>query len=883
MQVVSNRLGADSQPFRDFLVTVTLGHKGGNLAFPRRQRTPLGTIVFGALVRLLSYPVLLFLCPLGKSSRYNRTAVIGQTISHYLITEKLGEGGMGVVYKAEDTKLGRPVALKFLAPHLLRDEEGLKRFHREAKAAAKLDHPNICTVYEIDEVDGKTFIVMAFLEGLPLSKKIADGPLKLNEALSVAGQIAEGLEAAHENGVVHRDIKPDNVMLLKGLRGLVKIMDFGLAQLAGGSKFTREGTTLGTMAYMSPEQAQGAEVDRRSDIWSFGVVLYEMVSGQTPFRGDFDQAVVYSIVNEPPEPLTAVRTGVPKQLEDIVNKALSKKPEERHQHADDLVADLRRLQKEREFGQSRSAVPVPKRSRTGFYAAVTAVIAVALGLAAWLGVWSPTGREPQAPLRSVPLTSDPGLELHPTFSPDGNQVAFAWDGENRDNTDIYVKLVTGGRPLRLTTNPAVDSRPAWSPDGSQIAFFRRSEGSGGIFLVPPIGGIERRLAESPHLRGERFSGLSWSPDGKFLAVSDRTSPEEPFAIFLVSVETGEKRRLTSPPAQSLADHSPALSPDGRTLAFIRQSALVGDIYLVQVAEDETRRLTFNGQPRYLAWTPNGREIVFSSAPGGLSNSSLWRISSFGGMPELLSGTGGDAISPAISRRGTRLIYSRRTMDTNIWRLELSGLTTNRNRPTRLIASTHTDWFPQISPDGDRIAFESTRSGSPEVWVCDRDGRRPVQLTSFVDVNAGTPYWSPDGRWIAFDARPDGNGDIYVISADGGSPRRLTTEGSQEMIPSWSRDGKWIYFSSDRTGIFQVWKAPAAGGEAVQVTKKGGNGAFESPDGKFVFYAKPEGSPGDPTAVWRVPAEGGEEVAVLDSPRPVNGLAWAVVEQGILFH
>ena len=194
-----------------------------------------------------------------------------------------------------------------------------------------------------------------------------------------------------------------------------------------------------------------------------------------------------------------------------------------------------------------------------------------------------------------------------------------------------------------------------------------------------------------------------------------------------------------------------------------------------------------------------------------------------------------------------------------------------------------DIFPQISPDGDRIAFESNRSGSPEVWVCDRDGRGAVQLTSFVDVNAGSPSWSPDGRWIAFDAAPDGNADIYVISADGGSPRPLTTEWSEELIPSWSRDGKWIYFSSNRTGIFQVWKAPAAGGEAVQVTKKGGFVGFESPDGQFVFYAKPEGSPRDPAAVWRVPAEGGEEVAVLDSPRPVKGGAWAAVEQGDLFH
>ena len=204
------------------------------------------------------------------------------TISHYRILEKLGEGGMGVVYKAEDTKLDRPVALKYLAPHLLRDEEARKRFEREAKAAARLDHPNICTVYEIDEVGGTTFIVMAFLEGRPLSEKIKVGPLKLPEALSVATQVAEGLEAAHEKGITHRDIKPDNLMLMTGSRGLVKVMGFGLAQLAGGSKFTGEGTTLGTMSYMSPEQAGGAKTDSRTDIWSLGVVLYEMVAGQRP-------------------------------------------------------------------------------------------------------------------------------------------------------------------------------------------------------------------------------------------------------------------------------------------------------------------------------------------------------------------------------------------------------------------------------------------------------------------------------------------------------------------------------------------------------------------------------------------------------------------------
>ncbi len=217
---------------------------------------------------------------------------------------------MGVVYKAEDMKLGRTVALKFLAPHLLRSEEALKRFEREARAAASLDHPNICTIHEIDESKGRIFIVLAFVEGQSLAKKVTEGPLAIKEVLSVGAQLAEGLAAAHEHGVVHRDIKPDNVMLLKGSRGLVKIMDFGLAQLSGASNMTRDGTTLGTMAYMSPEQAEGGHVDHRSDIWALGAVLYEMTAGRPPFKGDFDQAVVYSILNEPPEPLTGVRTDL---------------------------------------------------------------------------------------------------------------------------------------------------------------------------------------------------------------------------------------------------------------------------------------------------------------------------------------------------------------------------------------------------------------------------------------------------------------------------------------------------------------------------------------------------------------------------------------------
>jgi serine/threonine protein kinase/tetratricopeptide (TPR) repeat protein len=276
--------------------------------------------------------------------------MIGQTISHYRILEKLGEGGMGVVYKAEDTKLKRTVALKFLPPELMRDSEAKERFLHEAQAAAALEHQNICNIYEIDETEDQIFIVMSCFEGQTLKEKIESGPLKIEEALKIVIQAAEGLQAAHEKGIVHRDIKSANIMVTE--KGQTKIMDFGLAKLKGQTKITKEGTTLGTAAYMSPEQAQGADVDHRSDIWSLGVVLYEMITGQLPFKGEYEQALVYSIINEQPEPLTALRTGVPIELERIVTKTLAKNPSERYQHADDLMVDLRNLKKDTKPGMS---------------------------------------------------------------------------------------------------------------------------------------------------------------------------------------------------------------------------------------------------------------------------------------------------------------------------------------------------------------------------------------------------------------------------------------------------------------------------------------------------------------------------------------------------
>ena len=573
--------------------------------------------------------------------------MIGQTISHYKILEKLGEGGMGVVYKAEDLKLERFVALKFLAPHLVQDEESRRRFQREAKAAAALDHPNICTIHEIDEAEGRVFLAMAYLDGSTVRQKVKQRPLKLDEALDIAIQAGEGLRAAHEKGIVHRDIKSANLMV--NARGQVKIMDFGLAQLAEQSKLTKTATILGTPAYMSPEQAQRLPADRRTDIWSLGVVIYEMVTGRTPFEGERQQAVLYAIATEQPEPITALRVGIPTELDRIVGKALAKKPDERYQHIDEMLVDLREMQKQAASGSrdTRRAPSASKpASRTPWYiAAAAVVIAVILGISAWLGVFGPAngaGDAPAETLQAVPLTSYPGSESSPSFSPDGNQVAFCWDGENADNLDIYVKMIGSETPLRLTTDPARDFSPAWSGDGRTIAFLRRLPGGRvAVLLIPAIGGPERLVAEISGPGVTSASSLAWGPDGKDLVVAERSSPGGPWALFLLSTESGKKRRLTSPPAKSRGDFGPAFSPDGRSLAFARRlGVFVSDIYLLALAEDltpngEPKRLTFQNLPSSSpTWTPDGREIVYASGRFGLSLVSLWRISvSRSGEPE----------------------------------------------------------------------------------------------------------------------------------------------------------------------------------------------------------------------------------------------------------
>jgi Tol biopolymer transport system component/DNA-binding winged helix-turn-helix (wHTH) protein len=485
-----------------------------------------------------------------------------------------------------------------------------------------------------------------------------------------------------------------------------------------------------------------------------------------------------------------------------------------------------------------------------------------------------------APINVVPLTTYPGRESQPAFSPDGNQIAFVWSGAKDDNTDVYVRLVDGGNWVRLTDDPGDDVNPVWSPDGRTIAFYRSSPEGDGIFLVPALGGAERKLTG---VWANRFgfgshTWIHWSPDGKWLVVSDKTSAEEPFSLFLFSPETGEKRRVTSPPVSVVGDCSPAFSPDGKRLAFVRViSALVGEIYLVSVNGGEPKRLTFDGAGvSNLAWTPNGREIVFGSRLGGKNR--LYRIPVEGGGAEWLAATGSEAQYPAFSRDGSRLAWRQNTSDEDIFRLGLKSGSENVPPVVSLIVSTALEASPRYSPDGKRIAFVSNRSGSDEIWVCGGDGENPIRLTSFRGPLAGSPSWSPDGKQIVFDCRPEGNADIYVVSAEGGQPRRLTTDPAEDIVPSWSRDGRWIYFTSNRSGRLQIWKMPAGEGEAVQMTRQGGFEPMESPDGRWLYFTQDRGS----SSIWRMPTAGGAETPLFDFHQKNYSRGWTVTSEGVYF-
>jgi Tol biopolymer transport system component len=819
----------------------------------------------------------------------------GTRLGPYEILAPLGAGGMGEVYRAHDPRLKRDVALKVLPAELASEPERLGRFQREAETLAALNHPHIVTIYSVEEADEHRFLTMELVEGKTLSKVIPRGGLPLSRFFQIAIPLAEAVSAAHEKGVIHRDLKPGNVMVTEEDR--VKVLDFGLAKLREGVRgevdtqsptepATGPGRVMGTAPYMSPEQVQGRALDHRSDVFALGIMLYEMATGEPPFGGDTFADVASSILKDDPVSVTERKADLPRDLAKLIRHCLEKEPRKRLQTTLDLANELEELRREVDSGEALTSGGAPVvSSRAGGKRRIWLVVgaaAVALALAVGALLLRRNVQPPEAPIEITPFTSDGGYKSFPQLSPDGEKVAYAWTGPEDDNWDIYVKpLGVGARSIRLTDHPALERIHAWSPDGRRIAFVRQVEGKFDLYAVPSLGGQEQRLVENVALPTGWTPALAWSPDGDSLVLAEKLSEDGPARITRVPLATLERVPLTSPPEATFGDLSFALSPDGSQLALFRirttsPDIAPGEIWVTPVSGGVARRIvaagfsTAAGRFNGLTWTQDGKEIVFSATRKDRPR--MFRVPATGGSPQPVTGIGQDAVYPSI--RGRRLVYARLTEDAvDIWRLP-GRLGEPGQVAEAFIASSRGDHCPDYSPDGHKIAFSSVRSGVENIWICESDGSNPVQLTD-LPRETGWPRWSPDGRRIVLDSMTAGDWNLYVVDAQGGVPRQLTTDPAADFIGDWSRDGRWIYFCSERSGSQQVWKIPAEGGPAMQVTRHGGYLSRESWDGKHLYYSTSEDS-----GVWRMPVGGGEETAIVDGPLSYRG--WALGRSGLYY-
>ncbi len=714
-------------------------------------------------------------------------SLAGRTIAHYRILEHVGGGGMGVVYKAEDLHLSRTVALKFLPPELARDPESKARFFQEARTASGLDHPNICTIHEVGETeDGRLYLAMSHYDGEILRKKIERGALPIDEVTDIALQIARGLAKAHRGGIVHRDIKPANLMVTSD--GVVKILDFGLAKLAGAAAITRSGSSVGTPAYMSPEQARGDEVDHRTDLWSLGVVIYEMVAGRRPFRGEHESAVLYALLNEQPKPLRELRPDVPPELEHIVEGLLAKDPADRYPTIDGPLDDLKALRNETMTTTVRTSPGRPARGgvRPWMWAAGLGLVAALAAGALYVSRRAP-GAQGGTPLTAsyTRLTDQEGSESFPSLSPEGTFLLYV--KSTNGNADIYLQRVGGGNAVDLTRDsPVDDTQPAFSPDGQQIAFRSERDG-GGLFIMGATGESARRLTDAGF-------NPSWSPDGKEIA-------------FATEGVAGPQVRRTD-----------------------------SQLWVVDVATNRKRSLG-TGDAVQPSWSPHGRRIAYWGVPRGGARV-LWTIPAAGGEPVQLTMDEHVNWNPVWAADGYLYFVSDRSGSMNVWRVavdEDSGRP--RGEPAPVTSSSLSIGLLSLSLDGRRIAYATDEDKAN----LERLRLDPAALETSGDalpVTQGsravrTAAVSPDGAWIAFDTYQPQE-DLFLIRPDGTGLRQLTNDTFRDRLPRWWSDGSRLVFYSDRGGGYGAWTI-RPDGSGLQQIPHGGRGPLYnpivSPDGR----------------------------------------------------
>jgi eukaryotic-like serine/threonine-protein kinase len=793
----------------------------------------------------------------------------GKSILHYKIIEKLGEGGMGIVWKAEDTKLNRMVAIKVLPPHLLVSEDDQARFHREAKAAAALNHSNIATVYEINETDDKPFIVMEYVEGATLDQTIIKGPLKLEDAIAIAMQVADGLEAAHKKDVVHRDIKASNI--LYSAEKKAKILDFGLAKTSMSTKLTQMGTTIGTVAYMSPEQVQGKEVDHRTDLWSLGVLLYEMIAGHLPFKAEYDQAIFYSIQNENPDPLTAIRTGVPMSLEWIVNKLMAKDAGERYQSAKDLIIDLKAVDLNASgFSRVTQATKVSTSTKvktTNKKAAnfVPWTVASASFLLSLILVflWAPWAND--RPVESavhfaIPAPTEGIMNINiyssVAISPDGSKIVFRFDNQ------LYFRNINqlDAIPLQGTTNAGT---PFFSPDSRWIGFFA----DGKLKKISTGGGTPVILADAGDNRG-----AAWGRNGDIVFSGITTT-----GLLMIKESGGVVKELTSlnKEKNERTHRWPCFLPDGNVVLYTMGMQDSPDYYEdseIQAYNIKTGEVkTILNGASSVKYLPDGYLIFSRKGVLHAIRFNVDNLQTIGSPVILIDNLNGDATSGAmhydISENGT-LAYIPGNSEgekRSIVKIDMQGNIEKLNVPIQSYSE------PRFSSDGKKLAMTIGSGKDFDIWTIDLAGPNLTRLT-FGGTNR-TPIWSPDDSEIAYYSNVNGKRTLNIKNADGSGNAKILTEKlpSRAYIDGWSPDGKTLiidtYEGSNQTNL-TMFNMQQKGDTLSNflATQADEWTADLSPDGNWLAYSSNETGPYEvyiqpfnkKGGKWQVSLNGGAE-------------------------
>ena len=892
---------------------------------------------------------------------------IGSMVSHYRILEKLGGGGMGVVYKAEDTRLDRAVAIKFLPEDVAHDHEALKRFHREARAASALDHPNICTVHDLGEHEGQPFIVMECLEGETLRQRLARDvgpngvrprpnavgrysdvrarhgvPLQIVELVDLATQIADALEAAHSKGIIHRDLKPANIFVTN--RGVAKILDFGLAKVPGNrppgvaGEASSEiqsvaGAIAGTVQYMSPEQALGQPVDARSDLFSFGSVLYEVATGRDAFPGSTASETIAHILHSQPEAIARFNYDVPQELERIIRKCLEKEADNRYQSAKELLVDLRGLKRERQSSPAAAVAPVrepPLRHSGAILLAATVAILVIAGLS--YNLYRLAYRRPpprEAAMKMTQLTSS-GTAASPTISPDGKYVAYA-RGE-QGQMSLWLYQVATGSDVQIVPPATVFIRPpTFSNDGNYVYYimFDKEHPKGVLCKVASLGGTPRKLFENVFILG------NFSPDGKRL-VFVRQFPERGEYDLMVANEDGSAEKLIR--AYHLPEWlytQPAWSPDGKTIAIcLFTGSGQNHARLAAVPVEGGEEKTIGGAHRWSAimrpvWLPDGSGLIaaVSEAPSPATRDQVNEISypegdarritvdlnSYAGMGVTADGNslvtlkiephsnlvvasmdkaghavqeraleGGDGREGLEWTPDGRIVYTALTAaEVNLGSMDGQG--GDRKQLTAL--GVEGGWIvnPSVCGDGRHIVARSNHGGNTGLVKMDADGSNLVRLTSGTSDSA--PSCSPDGKWVVFESMRTGKQALWKISIDGGEPTQLTTE--RTYLPAVSPDGKWIacaYWPDPNKPEYKLAILPAAGGRLAKTfeLEEVPTGVKWTPDGQSLTYSvvEPFESLGSGLAtlaanLWNQPIASGPPRQIISfEPGYIYSFAWS---------